>query len=68
MYCHVGWLVLLLGGEERNMFSVLLTGLSCCWPVGKREEGENWLTRPFMLSQGGAPGRMVSVIHIGRHI
>ena len=63
------WSVLLLGGEEReSMCSVMLAGLSCCWPVGKREEGEKWLAQPFMLPRGADPGRMASVILIGRNI
>ena len=33
--------------------------------MGKREEGEKWLARPFMLPRGGDQGRMASVILFG---
>ena len=46
----------------------MLAGLSCCWPVGKREDGKKWLARPFMLPQRGDPGKMASVILIRRNI
>ena len=60
--------VLLLGGEEEERVCALSCwlALSCYWwPVGKREEGEKWLARPFMLPRGGDPDRMTSVILIG---
>ena len=63
------WLVFLAARKQRlSMCSVMLAGLSCCWPVGKREEIEQWLVRSFMLSRGGDPDRMASVSLIGRNI
>ena len=54
--CHVGWSGLLLGGEKKSMCSVMLAGLSRCWPVGKREKEEKWLALSFMLPRGDEPG------------
>ena len=34
----------------------------------KRKEGEKWLAWPFMLPRGGDPGRIASIILIGRNI
>ena len=30
---------------------VMLAGLFCCWPVGKREEGEKWLALPLEVTR-----------------
>ena len=47
------------------MFSLVLL---VCPAARRRREGEKWLVRPFMLPRGGDPGRMASIILIGRNI
>ena len=51
---QVAWSFLLLGGEERGCALSCWLTLSCCWPVGKREE-RAWLALLFMLP-GEVPG------------
>ena len=66
--CHVGWLCPAARRRWRGKRVCVLScwlPLPCCWPVGKREEGEKWSARPFMLPRGDDPGRMASVILIG---
>ena len=63
------WLVFPAARKQREEYVFChVDGLSCCWPVGKREEDEKWFAQPFMLPQGGDPNRMASVILIGRNI
>ena len=64
MLSNIGWSFLLLGSEEG------VCSLSC-WlacPAAGQWGSEKCLAQPFMLPRGGDPGRMASVIFIGRNI
>ncbi len=58
VFCHVAWLILLLGGEER-MYSIMLPGLSCQQQDMKRRERMCSLTLASLAcsQQGGSKNR-----------